>query len=481
MEKIINYINGKLVESNSSKFLNVEDPSIGKNFIKLSDSNIDDLSLAVKSAKNSFHIWSSLAIEDRSKYLHDIANYIQDNIDDFADAESLDTGKPISLAKNLDIPRAISNFRFFADYAKNFEFNFSLNNDNSTNLINQYPLGVVGCISPWNLPLYLFSWKIAPALIAGNTVIAKPSEITPLTAYMLSKACIEVNLPDGVLNIIHGRGSNIGNLIINHPDIKAISFTGGTETGKKIAQETAGTFKKLSLEMGGKNASIIFNDSDYDKMLDTTIRSSFSNQGQICLCTSRLLIESSIYEKFKKDLIARTKNLIIGDPKKRETEFGAISSKQHFEKIMTYIKMAKQQGGKIIAGGNPILLNGRCKDGYFIEPTIIESLDNDSIINQDEIFGPVITLQKFNSEKDAILLANNSNYGLSATVWSNDDKQANRIASKIDAGVIWINCWLVRDLRTPFGGVKQSGLGREGGSYALDFFTETKNICRSLT
>ena len=481
MEKIINYINGKLVESNSSKFLNVEDPSIGKNFIKLSDSNIDDLSLAVKSAKNSFHIWSSLAIEDRSKYLHDIANYIQDNIDDFADAESLDTGKPISLAKNLDIPRAISNFRFFADYAKNFEFKFSLNNDNSTNLINQYPLGVVGCISPWNLPLYLFSWKIAPALIAGNTVIAKPSEITPLTAYMLSKACIEVNLPDGVLNIIHGRGSNIGNLIINHPDIKAISFTGGTETGKKIAQETAGTFKKLSLEMGGKNASIIFNDSDYDKMLDTTIRSSFSNQGQICLCTSRLLIESSIYEKFKKDLIARTKNLIIGDPKKRETEFGAISSKQHFEKIMTYIKMAKQQGGKIIAGGNPILLNGRCKDGYFIEPTIIESLDNDSIINQDEIFGPVITLQKFNSEKDAILLANNSNYGLSATVWSNDDKQANRIASKIDAGVIWINCWLVRDLRTPFGGVKQSGLGREGGSYALDFFTETKNICRSLT
>ena len=481
MEKIINYINGKLVESNSSKFLNVEDPSIGKNFIKLSDSNIDDLSLAVKSAKNSFHIWSSLSIEDRSKYLHDIANYIQDNIDDFADAESLDTGKPISLAKNLDIPRAISNFRFFADYAKNFEFNFSLNNDNSTNLINQYPLGVVGCISPWNLPLYLFSWKIAPALIAGNTVIAKPSEITPLTAYMLSKACIEINLPDGVLNIIHGKGSNIGNLIINHPDIKAISFTGGTETGKKIAQETAGTFKKLSLEMGGKNASIIFNDSDYDKMLDTTIRSSFSNQGQICLCTSRLLIESSIYEKFKKDLIARTKNLIIGDPKKRETEFGAISSKQHFEKIMTYIKMAKQQGGKIIAGGNPILLNGRCKDGYFIEPTIIESLDNDSIINQDEIFGPVITLQKFNSEKDAILLANNSNYGLSATVWSNDDKQANRIASKIDAGVIWINFWLVRDLRTPFGGVKQSGLGREGGSYALDFFTETKNICRSLT
>ena len=481
MEKIINYINGKLVESNSSKFLNVEDPSIGKNFIKLSDSNIDDLSLAVKSAKNSFHIWSSLAIEDRSKYLHDIANYIQDNIDDFADAESLDTGKPISLAKNLDIPRAISNFRFFADYAKNFEFNFSLNNDNNTNLINQYPLGVVACISPWNLPLYLFTWKIAPALIAGNTVIAKPSEITPLTAYMLSKACIEVNLPDGVLNIIHGRGSNIGNLIINHPDIKAISFTGGTETGKKIAQETAGTFKKLSLEMGGKNASIIFNDSDYDKMLDTTIRSSFSNQGQICLCTSRLLIESSIYEKFKKDLITRTKNLIIGDPKKRETEFGAISSKQHFEKIMTYIKMAKQQGGKIIAGGNPILLNGRCKDGYFIEPTIIESLDNDSIINQDEIFGPVITLQKFNSEKDAILLANNSNYGLSATVWSNDNEQANRVASKIDAGVIWINCWLVRDLRTPFGGVKQSGLGREGGSYALDFFTETKNICRSLT
>ena len=480
MEQIINYINGKLIQSNSNEYLNVEDPSIGKFFIKVPDSNIEDLSLAVKSAKNSFHTWSSLSIEDRSKYLHNIADYIQDNINAFAEAESLDTGKPISLAKNLDIPRAISNFRFFADYAKNFEFNFSLNSENSTNLINQYPLGVVACISPWNLPLYLFSWKIAPALITGNTVVAKPSELTPLTAYMLSKACMETDLPNGVLNIIHGRGSNIGKLLINHPDIKAISFTGGTETGKKIAQETAGTFKKLSLEMGGKNASIIFNDCNYDKMIDTTIKSSFSNQGQICLCTSRLLIESSIYERFKTDLIIRTKNLIIGDPKKNETQFGAISSKQHFEKIMTYIKTAKQQGGKIITGGNPILLNGRCKNGYFIEPTIIESLDNDSIINQDEIFGPVITLQRFDSEKDAIVLANNSNYGLSATIWSNNDEKANRVASKIDAGVIWINCWLVRDLRTPFGGIKQSGLGREGGSYALDFFTETKNICRSL-
>lgn len=480
MEQIINYINGKLIQSNSNEYLNVEDPSIGKFFIKVPDSNIKDLSLAVKSAKNSFHTWSSLSIDDRSKYLHNIADYIQDNINAFAEAESLDTGKPISLAKNLDIPRAISNFRFFADYAKNFEFNFSLNSENSSNLINQYPLGVVACISPWNLPLYLFSWKIAPALITGNTVVAKPSELTPLTAYMLSKACMETDLPNGVLNIIHGRGSNIGKLLINHPDIKAISFTGGTETGKKIAQETAGTFKKLSLEMGGKNASIIFNDCNYDKMIDTTIKSSFSNQGQICLCTSRLLIESSIYERFKTDLIIRTKNLIIGDPKKNETQFGAISSKQHFEKIMAYIETAKQKGGKIITGGNPIILNGRCKNGYFIEPTIIESLDNDSIINQDEIFGPVITLQRFDSEKDAIVLANNSNYGLSATIWSNNDEKANRVASKIDAGVIWINCWLVRDLRTPFGGIKQSGLGREGGSYALDFFTETKNICRSL-
>ena len=480
MEQIINYINGKLIQSNSNEYLNVEDPSIGKFFIKVPDSNIKDLSLAVKSAKNSFHTWSSLSIDDRSKYLHNIADYIQDNINAFAEAESLDTGKPISLAKNLDIPRAISNFRFFADYAKNFEFNFSLNSENSSNLINQYPLGVVACISPWNLPLYLFSWKIAPALITGNTVVAKPSELTPLTAYMLSKACMETDLPNGVLNIIHGRGSNIGKLLINHPDIKAISFTGGTETGKKIAQETAGTFKKLSLEMGGKNASIIFNDCNYDKMIDTTIKSSFSNQGQICLCTSRLLIESSIYERFKTDLTIRTKNLIIGDPKKSETQFGAISSKQHFEKIMAYIETAKQQGGKIITGGNPIILNGRCKNGYFIEPTIIESLDNDSIINQDEIFGPVITLQRFDSEKDAIVLANNSNYGLSATIWSNNDEKANRVASKIDAGVIWINCWLVRDLRTPFGGIKQSGLGREGGSYALDFFTETKNICRSL-
>ena len=338
---------------------------------------------------------------------------------------------------------------------------------------------MVGCISPWNLPLYLFTWKIAPALVAGNTVIAKPSEITPFTAFNLASICNKINLPKGVLNIIHGKGDVVGSAIIKHSDVKAISFTGGTETGKKIVNEAANSFKKLSLEMGGKNAAIIFDDCNYSEMLDTIVKSSFSNQGQICLCTSRLLIESTIYDKFKSELIDRVSRIKIGDPKDDNTEFGAISSKGHFDKILKYIEIAKNEGGKILSGGNPIKIKGRCENGYYINPTIIDSLDNTSIINQDEIFGPVVTLQSFDSEEDAINIANDSVYGLSATIWTENNDKADRISSKIEAGVIWINCWLLRDLRTPFGGMKESGMGREGGDYALDFFTETKNICRS--
>ena len=477
MEKLYNFINGKFVAPNSNQYLEIFEPATGQTYAQVADSNSADIENAYESAQNAFGNWSSLSVKERADYLNKIAEGLESRLDEFAEYESRDTGKPISLAKSVDIPRAVSNFRFFADYGQEFNFESELNNDQSHNKIIRSALGVIGCISPWNLPLYLFSWKIAPALIAGNTVVAKPSEITPFTAFKLGEICQDAGLPPGVLNIIHGQGSIAGDALVNHSKIKAISFTGGTTTGKLIAKKTASSFKKLSLEMGGKNPSIIFSDCDFDKMMKTVVRSSFSNQGQICLCSSRILVEESIYEKFKTNFIQRVSDLRMGDPSEIETQFGALSSKGHFDKVIDYIEIAKQEGGKILVGGNAKKLNGRCGNGWFIEPTIIEGLNNSCRTNQEEIFGPLVTLQSFKSEKDAIQLANETEYGLSATIWTEDNEKANRVSALIDAGVIWVNCWLVRDLRTPFGGMKQSGLGWEGGDEALRFFTEPKNIC----
>jgi aminomuconate-semialdehyde/2-hydroxymuconate-6-semialdehyde dehydrogenase len=477
VEKLYNFINGKFVAPNSNQYLEIFEPATGQTYAQVADSNSADIENAYESAQNAFGNWSSLSVKERADYLNKIAEGLESRLDEFAEYESRDTGKPISLAKSVDIPRAVSNFRFFAEYGQEFNFESELNNDQSHNKIIRSALGVIGCISPWNLPLYLFSWKIAPALIAGNTVVAKPSEITPYTAFKLGEICQDAGLPQGVLNIIHGQGSIAGDALVNHSKIKAISFTGGTTTGKLIAKKTASSFKKLSLEMGGKNPSIIFSDCDLDKMMKTVVRSSFSNQGQICLCSSRILVEESIYEKFKTNFIQRVSDLRMGDPSEIETQFGALSSKGHFDKVIDYIEIAKQEGGKILVGGNAKKLNGRCGNGWFIEPTIIEGLNNSCRTNQEEIFGPLVTLQSFKSEKDAIQLANETEYGLSATIWTEDNEKANRVSALIDAGVIWVNCWLVRDLRTPFGGMKQSGLGREGGDEALRFFTEPKNIC----
>ncbi|MBT4752260.1 MAG: aldehyde dehydrogenase [Candidatus Marinimicrobia bacterium] len=477
MEKLYNFINGKFVAPNSNQYLEIFEPATGQTYAQVADSNSADIENAYESAQNAFGNWSSLSVKERADYLNKIAEGLESRLDEFAEYESRDTGKPISLAKSVDIPRAVSNFRFFAEYGQEFNFESELNNDQSHNKIIRSALGVIGCISPWNLPLYLFSWKIAPALIAGNTVVAKPSEITPFTAFKLGEICQDAGLPPGVLNIIHGQGSIAGDALVNHSKIKAISFTGGTTTGKLIAKKTASSFKKLSLEMGGKNPSIIFSDCDFDKMMKTVVRSSFSNQGQICLCSSRILVEESIYEKFKTNFIQRVSDLRMGDPSEIETQFGALSSKGHFDNVIDYIEIAKQEGGKILVGGNAKKLNGRCGNGWFIEPTIIEGLNNSCRTNQEEIFGPLVTLQSFKSEKDAIQLANETEYGLSATIWTEDNEKANRVSALIDAGVIWVNCWLVRDLRTPFGGMKQSGLGREGGDEALRFFTEPKNIC----
>jgi len=402
-------------------------------------------------------------------------------LDEFAKYESKDTGKPISLAKSLDIPRAVSNFRFFAEYASQFEFEFNINNDSSHNTVIRSPLGPVGCISPWNLPLYLFTWKIAPALITGNTVVAKPSELTPFTAFKFGEICKDAGLPAGVLNIIHGQGLTAGDALISHSGIKAISFTGGTATGKVIASKSAPMFKKLSLEMGGKNPAVVFSDCDYDAMLETVVKSSFSNQGQICLCSSRIMVEEDIYNKFRKDFVEKVSALIVGDPIEDSTQIGSITSKPHLDKVMTYIELAQKEGGTILTGGKQVTIKGRCEGGWFVEPTVIDGLINSCRTNQEEIFGPIVTIIPFKDEGEAIDIANDTEYGLSATIWTEDIDKATRVARNIDAGVIWINCWLVRNLRTPFGGMKQSGMGREGGTEILNFFTEPKNICEQIS
>ena len=480
MEQLTNFINGKFMQPKTEEYLDVFEPATGQVYSKVPNSSSTDIDVAFQAANAAFPGWSELTVTDRSQYLHKIAELLEHQLDDFANYESRDTGKPVTLAQSVDIPRAIANFRFFAEYSPTFKFDSEINSDQSENRVVHAPLGVVGCISPWNLPLYLFTWKIAPALMAGNTVLAKPSEITPYTAYKLGEICEDANLPAGVLNIIHGQGITAGDALINHKGVQAISFTGGTATGKIIAQKTAASFKKLSLEMGGKNPAIIFTDCNYNKMLETVVQSSFSNQGQICLSSSRILIQTEIFQQFKKDFIRKVNKLIVGDPQDHESNLGAVSSKNHFEKIMNYIELAEKEGGNILLGGKAVKLNGRCKKGWFIEPTIIEGLTNTAKTNQEEIFGPVVTLIPFNDEEDAIQIANESDYGLSATIWTEDKERATRVSNQVEAGVIWVNCWLVRDLRTPFGGMKQSGMGREGGSEALRFFTEQKNVCTSI-
>ena len=480
MEQLTNFINGKFMQPKTEEYLDVFEPATGQVYSKVPNSSSTDIDVAFQAANAAFPGWSELTVTDRSQYLHKIAELLEHQLDDFANYESRDTGKPVTLAQSVDIPRAIANFRFFGEYGPTFKFNSELNSDQSENRVVHAPLGVVGCISPWNLPLYLFTWKIAPALMAGNTVLAKPSEITPYTAYKLGEICEDANLPAGVLNIIHGQGITAGDALINHKGVQAISFTGGTATGKIIAQKTAASFKKLSLEMGGKNPAIIFTDCNYNKMLETVVQSSFSNQGQICLSSSRILIQTEIFQRFKKDFIGKVNKLIVGDPQDHESNLGAVSSKNHFNKILNYIKLAEKEGGEILFGGKALKLSGRCKKGWFIEPTIIEGLNNNAKTNQEEIFGPVVTLIPFDNEEDAIQIANESDYGLSATIWTEDKERATRVSNQVEAGVIWVNCWLVRDLRTPFGGMKQSGMGREGGSEALRFFTEQKNVCTSI-
>ncbi|KAB1066096.1 aldehyde dehydrogenase [Salibacter halophilus] len=477
MEKLQNYINGELVEPLSKCYFDNINPATGKVYSQIPDSDESDVENAVRAAKEAFPLWKNTTKQERSRIMVRIAQLIFEKRDELAAAESKDNGKSLKLAETVDIPRARENFEFFASGILHFASESHQMEDTAINYTLREPLGVVGCISPWNLPLYLFTWKITPAIAAGNCVIAKPSEVTPMTAYLLSKICIEAGLPKGVLNIVHGYGHKVGNAITENDDIKAISFTGGTKTGQIIASKAATKFKKLSLELGGKNPNIIFEDCDFDKALSTSMLSSFANQGQICLCGSRIFVQKPIYEKFKKAFIEKVNQLKISYPSDPDAQLGAIVSKEHMDKVLSYVELAKEEGGTILTGGKKYEMEGEYKDGFYLEPTVIEGLSYTCRTNQEEIFGPLVTITPFETEEEVLKMANSVEYGLATTIWTQDVTRAHRVAQKIESGVVWINCWLIRDLRTPFGGMKNSGLGREGGFEALRFFTEPKNVC----
>jgi aminomuconate-semialdehyde/2-hydroxymuconate-6-semialdehyde dehydrogenase len=476
--KIPNFIDGQFVEPISGKYLDNIEPATGKPYSLVADSDVRDVNLAVGTAEKAFADWSKKPVTERSRFLLRIADLIERDLEKLARAESVDTGKPLSLARTLDIPRAASNFRFFATAILHTESEAHVTDNVAFNYTLRQPRGIAGLISPWNLPLYLLSWKIAPAIAVGNTAIAKPSELTPMTAYMLCEIAREAGLPNGVLNVVHGTGPNVGAAITAHPKINTISFTGGTVTGKKVAEACAPLFKKVSLELGGKNPNIIFADADLDAAIAGSVRSSFANQGQICLCGSRVFVERSAYSDFVDRFIERTAQLRLGDPLDDKTEQGAIVNKAQLDKIKFYVDLAQREGGKTALGGSAAQPpNERCREGYFFLPTVITDLPVSCRTNREEIFGPVVTITPFDNEEEVINYANDCDYGLASSVWTQNLSRAHRVAERINTGTVWVNCWLLRDLRVPFGGMKQSGVGREGGEEALRFFTEPKNIC----
>ncbi|MEN9810492.1 MAG: hypothetical protein RLZZ488_2059 [Pseudomonadota bacterium] len=472
-----NFIAGQFSDPLSGNFLPVENPATGQIYARCPDSDASDTGKAVEAAKNAQQAWFALGAQKRSEILMKVADLLEKRLQEFALAESQDQGKPVELAARMDIPRSVANFRFFATRLLHLEDKTFQSSEGVFHYVERSPVGVVGLITPWNLPLYLLTWKIAPAIAFGNAVICKPSELTPLTAFMLCEVLRDAGVPAGVVNMLFGTGPKVGQAIVEHPDVKAISFTGGTQTGRHLARTAAPMFKKLSLELGGKNPNIIFADARLDEAVQTSVRSSFLNQGEICLCGSRIYVEKSIYQNFLEEFAAATANFRIGNPAAAGTQMGALVSHDHLEKVDGYVKQAVADGGRILCGGRRAQLAAPNQLGHFYEPTILIDVPHTSRAIQEEIFGPVVTVTAFENEEEAIRLANEPQYGLAACVWTENLSRAHRVARRLEAGIVWVNGWMLRDLRVPFGGVKASGVGREGGDWSYDFYTETKDIC----
>ena len=481
MQRVANFIDGQFRPPCSGKYLPDVEPATGRVIAEIPEGGPEDVDAAVAAAVRAFPGWRRTPAEERSRILLRVADRIEENFEELARLESRDNGKTVGLARRMDVPRAILNFRFFATAILHAESRAHITDDRALNYTLRQPLGVAGLISPWNLPLYLLTWKIAPAIAAGNCCVAKPSELTPLTAARLAELIVEAGVPPGVVNIVHGYGASAGRALTAHPNVPLLSFTGGTKTGADVMAHAGPLFKKVSLELGGKNPNIVFADADLEQAVATSIQSSFANQGEICLCGSRLFVERTCYDEFLDRFLAATKRLRIGDPQDDATEVGALVTEAHRRKVEGYVALAEEEGGEILTGGKrPADLPERVRDGWFLEPTVIAGLDCNRRVMQEEIFGPVVTVTPFDSPDEAIAYANGTRYGLSASVWTRDLQKAHRVAAAIDSGTVWVNTWLLRDLRVPFGGMKESGVGREGGFDSLDFFTEAKNVCVKL-